>query len=1079
MVKRVMGLHRLRPASGLVISMALLFSVLVVAQGEARADWSPPAFERSMAGIGRPGVYAWGLAYNPVSDEIIVSDYLNFKVRRYSTDGRHLGDLDDQPGEPWSVATDPNSGDIYYMNNWDNRLERFDSAGNHISTISVSGGWNAWIDVDHRGWIWVIRGGPQATNFRLDHYHPDGTKLGQWNINAPAPLEPTMFGIEVAGDGSVFLSDANNGLIHVYGDDGNYERSFGEGHLSGGDARGLTLDEANGWVYVSDASSNTFVKFTMAGDYLGNYGGTGEAPGLFNGPRQLAVDDDGDVWVADFGNYRFQEFASDGTHLGTYPDPPQSPPAGHLAHAADSVVDPATGDVWIADTYNQRFHRLAADGTPTGVWGKRGGTDGYGMNYPSTIGFDPVLRRVWVGMEEGRHLKVYDDQANYLFIIGDQTKTPENPGYLRNVTDIDFYQDKAFISDEQAHNIKVLDADTGDELYEIDAYDGSGWSGNHGLAINPANGDLFVASYSLDRVSVFDQSGALQYSFGSSGTGDGQFRSPRDVAIIDDVVYVSDAETSRVQAFQLDGTFLGRWGGWGKGPHQFRNPMGLDTDPAGRLYVTDVENGRITVFNPAVPKPAFVWGRPEVTLSTPGNGQLFTGDQLFVTGTATDNDGIANVGIRVQNAATGLWWNGRTSSWQTAAVPNMGLWTAPSAPATSVAFSWYFPAIERGASYNVEVVARDIHNTASNPAAAATVTIADDGLVDLEDPTLTMASPVPDQVFGSLDSITIQGSAADDLAVDFVDIAIQDKTTSLWWTPGGDWGAFAWLDADLATPGTPATDWSYGWLPPAEGDYAVSSRVGDAAGKEATLPQTLFTVVDAAADTVPPDGTVSQPARNEAVPLGTVSVQGMATDNIGVATVEVAVRNNETLQWLRPNGTWGNFAWHPAAVASPGDTETAWSWSFEATDATTYGLVARAIDLAGNIDPTRPWIPFSVTTGVGDTVPPNATVTTPTRNQTLPAGLFEAIGSATDDVGVAGVSLAVRDNATLLWLRPNGTWGNFAWLPAELTNPDASTTDWTFAVTLPDPGDYAISVRAADTSANMDPTRPWVPFILE
>ncbi len=97
--------------------------------------------------------------------------------------------------------------------------------------------------------------------------------------------------------------------------------------------------------------------------------------------------------------------------LGTYPSPAQPAAPGHLAHAADAVVDPATGDLWVADTYNQRFQRFGPDGALTGSWGFRGGTEPYGQNYPSAIGFDPVNRRVWVGQEEGRVIKIYDRTA--------------------------------------------------------------------------------------------------------------------------------------------------------------------------------------------------------------------------------------------------------------------------------------------------------------------------------------------------------------------------------------------------------------------------------------------------------------------------------------------------------------------------------------------------------------------------------------------------------------------------------------------------------------------------------------------
>ena len=200
--------------------------------------------------------------------------------------------------------------------------------------------------------------------------------------------------------------------------------------------------------------------------------------------------------------------------------------------------------------------------------------------------------------------------------IASGPKTPENSGYTRNVTDIDFWNGRAYIADEQYPYIKVVNATTFEEEREIRIYENGGWSGAHGLAIDPATGNMFIANYSEDLVTVYDQDGNRLYTFGSRGSGDGQFQSPRDVAIINDVVYVSDAAQSRIQAFTMEGDFLGKWGGYGSGPYEFRNPMGLDALD-GKLYVSDVENGRISVFDTAEANPAFQWDRPSLSQPRP------------------------------------------------------------------------------------------------------------------------------------------------------------------------------------------------------------------------------------------------------------------------------------------------------------------------------------------------------------------------------------------------------------------------------------------------------------------------------
>ena len=833
-----------RRALAAMLVTAMTGSLLIASAGSASAAWSQPSFVRSIGGIGRPGVFAWGLAFNPVSREVIVGDYLNFRVRRYADGGgRYLGDLPVRPGEVWATGVDPQTGDIYYSSNWDDSIERFDRFGNHLASVRIGGGWNSWFDVDARGELWIVNGSPQSTSYSIQRYRNDGTRLNSWNLPNIFPDPMTIFGIGVTSDDRVYLPDSNNQQIQVYRFNRSsgsltFEQAFGSTVL-GTDLRGIAFDEARGWVYTSDAAANLIRKFTLGGSYVSGLGGPGSAPGKFYAPRQLDVDPaTGELYVADYGNWRFQRFGPNGGLIGTYPNPAQPAAPGHLAHAADAVVDPTTGDLWVADTYNQRFQRFAADGTLTGMWGFRGGDAAYGQNYPSTIGFDPINRRVWVGQEEGRVIKIYDDDGGYIATISKGPKTPENAGYTRNVTDIDFFGGLAYIADEQYDKIKVVDANTFTELTEIDVYNGSGWSGAHGLGIDPATGNLFVAMYSEDRVKVYSPAGSFLYSFGSSGSGNGQFTSPRDVAIVDGIAYVTDADKSRVQAFSLEGTYQGKWGGLGTGTYKFRNPMGIDA-LGGLLYVSDVENGRITVFDTVTPKPAFAFHKPTVTISQPADGQVLAVEgPIAVSGTAASTRFISNIEISVQRVSDGLWWNGRAASWEPAATVNLAPWVSASAPASQVSYSYVFPGAARGQSYRFEVVARNRDETAS-----------------------------VDRV------VTVQVSNE---------------------------------------------------LPP---------------------------------DTTAPNGTLTSPARDAIVPSGIVQLRGNSTDDRAVGSVEVTVRDMGSGEYLRPNGSWGNLAWLSTVLASPGSTATGWSLDVDLSNGN-YKVQVRATDAAGNVDPTRPNVPF-------------------------------------------------------------------------------------------------------------------------
>lgn len=107
---------------------------------------------------------------------------------------------------------------------------------------------------------------------------------------------------------------------------------------------------------------------------------------------------------------------------------------------------------------------------------------------------------------------------------------------------------------------------------------------------------LSIAAHAQDWT---DGSFTMWNSFGSQGTGDGQFQIAVGIAVDENgLIYVSDSFLHRIQVFKLDGTFVRKWGSYGGGINQFAEPRGLDIGPDGNLYVCDWGNHRICVYQP-------------------------------------------------------------------------------------------------------------------------------------------------------------------------------------------------------------------------------------------------------------------------------------------------------------------------------------------------------------------------------------------------------------------------------------------------------------------------------------------------
>jgi DNA-binding beta-propeller fold protein YncE len=131
-----------------------------------------------------------------------------------------------------------------------------------------------------------------------------------------------------------------------------------------------------------------------------------------------------------------------------------------------------------------------------------------------------------------------------------------------------------------------------------------------GMALD-AQGNLYVADTLNHRIQVFDSDGQFLATWGSEGSGDGQFNfiygDPNHNLALGGVaidgqgnVYVADGGNARIQKFDSEGIFLTKWGSLGSEDGQFTRPMDLTIDQDGNVYVIDdrsTPRGRIQKFD--------------------------------------------------------------------------------------------------------------------------------------------------------------------------------------------------------------------------------------------------------------------------------------------------------------------------------------------------------------------------------------------------------------------------------------------------------------------------------------------------
>ncbi|XP_070579165.1 tripartite motif-containing protein 2-like [Ptychodera flava] len=100
-----------------------------------------------------------------------------------------------------------------------------------------------------------------------------------------------------------------------------------------------------------------------------------------------------------------------------------------------------------------------------------------------------------------------------------------------------------------------------------------------GVAIHPLTGKVYVVDLKGHCIHVYNQDCSYIKSFGSNGSGYGQFKRPFCVAIDHTgKVYVSDRDNHRIQAIDDDGNFLYTFGTNGSGDGQLNSPIGVTVD---------------------------------------------------------------------------------------------------------------------------------------------------------------------------------------------------------------------------------------------------------------------------------------------------------------------------------------------------------------------------------------------------------------------------------------------------------------------------------------------------------------------
>lgn len=468
------------------------------------------------------------------------------------------------------------------------RIQIFSSEGEYLRSIwsyyENTDYWDSILDlaIDADGNIHAITAYGDTSAIKT--FAPDGTLIRKWStpIGNDIPLVRPLK-IEMMPDNNLIIAEFGDnfdryGRIVICDTQGNFIKAAGQfnEHDYLEKPADVAINPANGNIFVVDSQKARIFELSPQMDALINqWGSFGDEPGLLYAPFSIEFDNSGNLWVLST-EHNIQVFTPEGEYLRSYGIRADAP--GQFRTPFDILVS-KSGIVYVADSNNNRIQAFDKNGTFLFEWILENGwaraisEDSNGIIYVTLT--DKIckydangLRECWgvAGTEPGQFENLVDVVVQTV-TLGSETE-------------------ELVYTIEYAKRIQIFKTDgTHVTTFNIEDY-------LTGLAVD-SSGVIFALNWQGDKIYKYNTYGSklaetTLMGYYASAIGFGP----------DGYLYLADQQINRIHHMNpadlsIDKSWMGDYGDI---TTYFHSSNGFDFSEDGLLYLIDVGNARVLVF---------------------------------------------------------------------------------------------------------------------------------------------------------------------------------------------------------------------------------------------------------------------------------------------------------------------------------------------------------------------------------------------------------------------------------------------------------------------------------------------------